>query len=273
MIIAGIHRSGTSLVTQWLHQCGLNVGDELLGAGTGNENGHFEDLAFLNSHKALLTVRRLSDNGFTDSVLKPLSFEEKDKLKDIISFKNSYYAQWGWKDPRTCLFLDVYHELIPGAFYFVVIRNAVPVVSSLINRMYKQSEQKYNGRKGLGTFIWKHFIRHKKMEMLRKKYSQRLLKIWIHYNNIILQHVKQLPATQYLVGDYTIGFNHQQLVLNRLEEMGFVLQPVNFLSIYKPEQISQSFDIAPYIKNKSLLSKAVAIEDALRQLAIGTNKV
>ncbi len=265
-----MHRSGTSLVTQWLQQCGLHVGDELLGAGTGNDNGHFEDLVFLNSHKALLQARRLSDNGFTDKVLKPLSSEEKDKLKDIIAFKNNYFAQWGWKDPRTCLFLPAYHELVPDAFYFVVLRNFESVISSLIYRMYKQSEIKYGDNKGFAGILWRHFIRHKKMEMLRKKYSQRFLKMWIHYNNAILQHIKQLPAAQYLVADYTIVFHQEKLVLDKLvKQMGFALRPVVFSTVYQPGQINQSFSIAPYIKNKSLINHAIALEGELRQLSIG----
>src|SRR5204863_4091746 len=152
VIITGMHRSGTSLITHWLHECGLHVGNELLGADTGNDNGHFEDLDFLNSHKALLKSRRLSDNGFTTSPLKPLTCEEKDKLRDIISYKNNFNRQWGWKDPRTCLFLDVYRELIPDAFYFVVLRDFQSVTSSLIYRMYKQRAAKYASKKGIAAF-------------------------------------------------------------------------------------------------------------------------
>jgi len=270
LIIAGMHRSGTSLVTHWLHKCGLHIGDELLGADTGNENGHFEDLDFLNSHKALLKGRRLSDNGFTADRFKPLSCEEKDKLKDIISYKNNYYRQWGWKDPRTCLFLDVYHELIPGAYYFVVLRDYQSVISSLVYRMYKQKEARYSGKKGWTGFMWKHFSGNKKMEKLRKKYSQRFLKIWIHYNEAILQHIERLPVQQYLVADYTIVFQHEERVFDQLvHRMGFTLQPCKFTSVYQPGQINTSYLISPYIKDKSLISKAISIEEALRQKSIG----
>ena len=34
LVIAGMHRSGTSLITHWLHDCGLQVGERLVGAGT-----------------------------------------------------------------------------------------------------------------------------------------------------------------------------------------------------------------------------------------------
>jgi len=269
LVITGMHRSGTSLITHWLHECGLHVGNELLGADTGNENGHFEDIDFLNSHKALLKSRRLSDNGFTASPLKPLTHEEKDKLRDIISYKNDFNQQWAWKDPRTCLFLDTYKELIPGAFYFVVLRDFQSVISSLIYRMYKQRVTKYASKKGFGAFMWRHFLRKGKMEKLCKKYCQRYLQLWIAYNDAILQHIKKLPEENYMVADYSILVEYDRLVFEYLvNNWGFTLQYFDFKNIYKDGQLSKSFDISPYIKDKSLISKAVRIEEALHQKSI-----
>ncbi|HJT73097.1 MAG TPA: hypothetical protein VJ720_03740, partial [Chitinophaga sp.] len=54
LVITGMHRSGTSLITQWLYRCGLHVGDNFMGAGIGNEDGHFEDLDFYNWHRNIL---------------------------------------------------------------------------------------------------------------------------------------------------------------------------------------------------------------------------
>jgi len=264
-----MHRSGTSLITEWLYKCGLHMGDELLGAGTGNDGGHFEDLDFLNSHKALLKGRRLSDNGFTADVVKQLSCEEKDKLRDIIAYKNDFHRQWGWKDPRTCLFLDAYQELIPDANYFIVLRDYPSVISSLIYRMFKQSETKYSNKKGIAAFIWKHFTRKKRMEVLRKKYSPRFLKLWIAYNQAILQHIKKLPSHQYIVADYTSLLEHEKLVFDQLvKRMGFSLKLFDFSKIYQPSRLNKAFELDRYIKDKSLINKAIAIEDALRQKAI-----
>lgn len=266
MIIAGMHRSGTSLITQWLQSCGLHVGDDLLGADTGNDNGHFEDLDFLNSHKAILKSQRLSDNGFTLAPLKPLSYSDIDRLKDIIAYKNGFNTQWGWKDPRTCLFLDTYHSLLPDAFYFVVLRDYQSVISSLIHRMYRQKEIKYADKKGIGGFFWKHFIKKNKMEMLRKKYTQRFLQLWINYNQAILQHIRRLPDEQYMVADYTVLIDNDKLVFERLvHHHGFNLHYFDFRTIYKPGQLNQPFAIEPYIKDKSLLIKAVYIQESLQR--------
>lgn len=269
LVVTGMHRSGTSLITQWLQRCGLHVGDELLGADTGNDNGHFEDLDFLNSHKALLKSRRLSDNGFTSTTLKPLSHEEKDKIRDIIKYKNGFNQEWAWKDPRTCLFLDAYHNLIPDAFYFVVLRSYEAVISSMILRMYKQKEDKYASKKGLAAFIWNHFTKKKRMDVLKKKYSQRFLEIWIAYNQAILQHIKKLPQHNFIVADFTILFDNDKKVYEHLTNTwDFSLQFFDFRNIYKAGQVSKSFIVEPFIKDKSLIAKATGIEEALRKKSI-----
>ena len=269
LIVTGMHRSGTSLITQWLNRCGLHVGDELLGAVTGNDEGHFEDLDFLDSHKALLKSRRMSDNGFTANLPGPLSHEEKDKLRDIIAYKNGFNPEWGWKDPRTCLFLDVYKELVPDAFYFVVLRDYQSVISSLVSRMYKQSEQKYADKKGFAAFFWKHFLQKKKMEKLRRKHSQRFLQIWIAYNQAILQHIKQLPSFNYVVADYTALIDNDRFVYDFLvQQWGFTLAFSAFKNIYKDGQIGRAFDSTSYIKDQTLIHKAVYIEESLRQQSI-----
>src|SRR4051812_47513632 len=111
LIVTGMHRSGTSVVTQWLNKCGLHVGEELVGTGIGNEEGHYEDTDFFRVHRSLLKARRLSGDGYTAPV-RNLTNEELDTLAAIIKFKNEHNQAWGWKDPRTCLFLDSYQALI-----------------------------------------------------------------------------------------------------------------------------------------------------------------
>lgn len=266
MIVAGMHRSGTSLITQWLQRCGLHVGDNLLGADTGNDNGHFEDLDFLDSHKAILKSQRLSDNGFTAVPLKPLSCSDVDRLKDIIAYKNSIHVQWGWKDPRTCLFLETYHSLLPDAFYFVVLRDYQSVIASLVYRMYSQKEAKYAGRKGIGGFLWRQFLKKRKMETLRKKYTQRFLQIWINYNQAVLNHINRLPEEQYMVADYTVLVENDRMVFEQLvHQYGFNLQYFDFSTIYKPKQLNKPYEAEAYIRDKSLLIKAVYIQESLQR--------
>ncbi|MFT3934783.1 MAG: sulfotransferase [Chitinophagaceae bacterium] len=266
LIVAGMHRSGTSLTTQWLNKCGLHVGDNLLGALTGNDDGHFEDLDFFESHKSLLKKQRLPHNGLTAKPVRPLTEEEKDTLRDIINYKNGFHQQWGWKDPRTCLFLDAYRQIIPQAYFFVVLRDYPAVISSLISRMYKLQQIKYEAKKGLSGFAWKHYFKARALESLKKKHVQHFLQIWIKYNEAILHVINQLPQEQYLVMSYhTLLENDKALYDHLVNDWGFSLNYYGFNQIYKDGKLGKPFDIEPYIHNKTLLQKADTLEKMLLQ--------
>ena len=66
LIIAGFHRSGTSLVSQLLHHAGLFLGYDLMGATFSNPHGHFEDIQAYELHQQIL-----ADNGRTWLVTEP----------------------------------------------------------------------------------------------------------------------------------------------------------------------------------------------------------
>ncbi len=273
LVVTGMHRSGTSLVTQWLHKCGLHAGDALPGPGAGNEDGYYEDPDFLYAHQGILKGHRLPVNGYADPI-KQLSHNETDILKDIIHYKNGFYQQWGWKDPRTCLFLDTYRQLIPGAFYFVVFRDYESVVSSLIGHMHQQTEKENASRKGLSKFIWENFKKKNSISKLCKKHCQHYLKLWISYNEAILQHLQQLPAGNYLVADYAALYNNDRPVFERITgEWGFTLRFVHLKSIYKNHLLHNSFTIDAYVKDKTLLGKAASVEASMRRMTMMSTKI
>ena len=49
-IIAGMHRSGTSLTAALLQNVGVDIGQRLMGASYSNSKGHFENLDFVEFH-------------------------------------------------------------------------------------------------------------------------------------------------------------------------------------------------------------------------------
>src|SRR3569833_408228 len=143
LIIAGMHRSGTSLITNWLHHCGLQVGETLLGPDIGNKEGHFEDEEFLKMHEEILVGNGLAPSGLVHDKQLQIYEYQLEKLKAIIGIKEKRFDQWGWKEPRTCLFLDTYRELLPDAKYLIIIRDYESVVNSLLKRAYDDTDKSY----------------------------------------------------------------------------------------------------------------------------------
>jgi len=73
LIITGMHRSTTSLVTQWLRQCGLFIGESTVGPDQGSRAGQVEDPDFLRMHERLLKKRNYSTTGLIYKPIRPLT--------------------------------------------------------------------------------------------------------------------------------------------------------------------------------------------------------
>jgi len=264
LVVVGMHRSGTSLLTQWLYKCGLNVGDQLVGPSTGNEDGHFEDTDFFELHRQTLREQELPDNGFIHHALDKLTNSQKIKLERLIDKKNSLQHQWGWKDPRTCLFLPFYRQLIPHAKYIVIWRSYNVVVSSLINRIYNLDVHEVEVKKGLFKSYRNKLRRKHFRESLCAEHTEDFLKIWIAYNEAILNHLKQLPAYSALIIEHSALVNNNQDIFKHLStQWNFDLNYYNLQNIYKESLVSKVLDIDKYINDKSLLTHAKQVEEGL----------
>jgi len=264
-----MHRSGTSLVTRWLNCCGLNVGQQLLGADIGNVDGHFEDIDFYRFHEDTLEENHESRFGWVTHPIALLTTYQKEKLKSIIDFKNRMSPQWGWKDPRTCLFFTHYREILPDAYYLNVIRDYKSTVSSMIVRDFKHHQAKYLIRKPLSRFIWKNFRRKKKLLKFYKDLSGFYLSVWITYNEEILKNIRSLDDGKYIVIDSSSLCATSGQVFGHLKhDWNFDLNYFDFKKIFNESLHSPVTDIDVFVHDKSLPARACQLEQQLRELCI-----
>lgn len=133
LIVTGMHRSGTSLVASLLRNSGVAVGDRLMPANSGNLRGYFENLDFVEFHERWLRLSGYEPAGWT--TLHPIvpSEESTEEALELIR-RNERAGSWGWKDPRTTLFLDFWAHLVPNAHYVLLYREPSEVVDSLFRR-------------------------------------------------------------------------------------------------------------------------------------------
>src|SRR5438128_732386 len=106
--IAGMHRSGGSLITRALYDCGLDLGrpDDLLGPSIQNREGFWENRRFRDLNEDLL--RALgggwdyppAPGGWEGDAVQELAAQAVALLDEF-----AYHEPWGWKDPRNCLTL------------------------------------------------------------------------------------------------------------------------------------------------------------------------
>jgi hypothetical protein len=262
LMVVGMHRSGTSLITNWLHRCGLQVGENLVEAGKGNVEGHFEDVEFLKMHEEILTSNDFPSTGYVYHQEIDISAYHLEKLKSILKVKNQRYRQWGWKEPRTCLFLNLYRELLPQSKYLVIVRDYPSVVNSMLKRDFGLFEGRYLIRRKFQRMVWTYLRRKRRLQKFYRDNAESYLKVWIEYNEHILGILQELPAEDYVVVNYSLLEKCDKQVFSFLTDTWkFALKYFSFKEVYKKSLLSQVVDIHPFIHNSALLTKAKSIED------------
>lgn len=133
LIVAGFHRSGTSMVAQILQQAGIFLGREMIGANSSNPHGHIEDREFVALHRRVMEA-----HGDTWQVDGPriyhLAQPHWEAFDHLLARRRASHQLWGFKDPRVCFFMGVWEYLVPEANFLVVHRDPTECVDSLRRR-------------------------------------------------------------------------------------------------------------------------------------------
>ncbi|MEL7359557.1 MAG: sulfotransferase [Cyanobacteria bacterium J06560_6] len=144
LLVAGMHRSGTSLTASMLQAAGVDIGKHLIGPGNGNRMGHFEDVEVCSLHCDILEAQGIHKDGWAVPRQVDVAPRFKDRARRLYQLKERCQQKkaltcnkpsvWGWKDPRTALFLNFWYRQIPDAKFVFVYRKPWEVVQSLTER-------------------------------------------------------------------------------------------------------------------------------------------
>ncbi|MEX0670594.1 MAG: sulfotransferase [Pirellulales bacterium] len=153
VIITGMHRSGTSLLASLFAGAGVSLGTRLIVASRGNERGHYEDRDFYEFHARVLEANGVQPEGFAcvDEVAVPSAM--RDAAAALVATKAAAGASWGWKDPRTALFLDFWGGILPEARFVFVFRSPWEVVDSL----FRRGDELFITNPALAARVWLHY--------------------------------------------------------------------------------------------------------------------
>lgn len=177
-LVLGMHRSGTSLLAALVQARGVFLGDRLLGASQGNRHGHFEDEAVLAFHASILKeytnrARGCFDDGMMHAELPPdwsPGAEISEQAEELLANRRRE-GYWGWKEPRTCLFLDFWRPRLPGLKALAVYRHPLEVHLSCLRR----------GHWDLPLF------------------PAQILEAWVRHNRPLLEFAREEPERVLLV--------------------------------------------------------------------------
>ena len=179
-VVLGMHKSGTTLISQILHKSGIVMGvfDEAVDYDSGNQYERKEALE--------INMEMLKKNykDFSLDVTDPIEKADyivKEKIIKLIKHFDKRHKKWGFKDPRTCLTYDVWKQSLPEHKLIIVYRSPVE--------------------------IWFHYTqnihRWRFVKLLRQ--GVKALRAWYVYNS---QIIKIMRATPY----NSIAFNYRDFM-------------------------------------------------------------
>jgi|GEM_PF-1569582 len=243
--ITGMHRSGTSLVAQWLTQGGLplTIGGTIA-PDISNPRGYIEDLDFVRLHAAHLSRIRRYSFGWNLAPVDFLHFNASEliRARELIAMRTSIHSAWGWKDPRTILFLTAWKELIPELKVIILCRPCAEVVLSLLTRG----------------------IRQRAAHLLINPLNA--IQLWRAYNHLACVYQSRYPDDTIVVS--TVQFPVAFEVMRDLfvERSGLTLAPVVLESLYATDLLHS----APYwLQRLCSACGSTKIEARLRAISIG----
>jgi hypothetical protein len=172
VIVLGMHRSGTSLITSSLRVFGVELGNEFLAAAPDNPKGFWED-AEINK----LNIDMLREIGSDWQRLSPITPKDLELLEqsgyllralELLKTKMGDSQLFGFKDPRVAkllpLWRQVFEHMEVDVEYIICVRNPLSIVKSLFNRSGIDRTQSY--------YLW---LGHMVESLRNTKSNQRVL--------------------------------------------------------------------------------------------------
>lgn len=213
VIITGMHRSGTSLTAGVLQNAGVNIGRNLIEPNQGNQHGYFEDADF--NRFQWHWLKRLGQSYLVQdkSVLGPPTAAEIKTVQALIEQRQNL-SLWGWKNPRTTLFLEFWNSLLPQASYILVFRHPLEVVLSLLRRAMSID-----------------------LEVLTTPSAA--LRSWQVYNQCILEFYRQHPDRCLLVEINSVVADISGFITCAAQKLSLPLQPQHTETLYRPNELNR----------------------------------
>lgn len=241
VLLAGMHRSGTSLFARYLHETGVAMGDELYEDRSTNPYGHYEDVGFLTLQREEL-ARAFGGEDYLVAADFERSRDFETRARELLAERRGRYgeASWGWKDPRTTLFLDFWRGELPDARVVGLLRSPRAVVSSLCARLH-------------GYF-----------SVERK---ERFLRTYVHYNLKLLDHVRRHPETTAIVDVESLAARPEPVLAGLAGFLGLTCDPALFREQYDPSVMSR-FRPATMAFNRRAFRAAQAVHDELSAMSL-----
>ncbi len=175
-VILGMHKSGTTLLSQILHHSGINMGEAIDANVSYDRGNQYERQSTLTLNMDILHTN--SDNIIDLPAPEALTLTaaQRVRMQEIIARNNSRYEDWGFKDPRTSLTFPLWAAELPAHKLIVIYREPAEIWPRF----------RYNGLRLFYTNPWR---------------AWKFINRWCEHNMNILSYLRRAKI-DYLVLNY-----------------------------------------------------------------------
>lgn len=159
-VVLGMHKSGTTLISQILHESGISMVEDPIGPMGYDAGQKFERRTVVNLNKAILNWREMSSLDVIAKSGAEATQLQRAEMRALIQTCDQQHINWGFKDPRTCL---TYHSWVKELSSHRIVA---------IYRNYREVLQHYR-LYGLASFSFSK--------------AKKALSVWLHYNENLLE--------------------------------------------------------------------------------------
>jgi hypothetical protein len=172
-VVLGMHKSGTTLVSQILHQSDISMVEAIDEARSYDKGNQWErestkqiNHELLGSaHKYSLVARLPPDGVVDDPVIA-------NKMRELINHYNTLFQDWGFKDPRTALVFGQWSHVLP---------------EHVVIAVYRRPEE-----------VWKHYWNSTKGKR-RLTVLRHCLACWCEYNQAIINAIHNTQSKSIVI--------------------------------------------------------------------------
>ena len=212
LVVLGMHRSGTSVITRLINMMGVYVGVEgdLWGANEENQKGFWERKDFQLLNEELLNRNDATWDKVARFDLAQVSDDHREWYREEFSkilIKLEQFRPWILKDPRQCLLFPFLKDIFETPIIIIVYRHPVEVAQSL---------EKRNGSPiHYGLALWERYT----IDALQA--SEDMPRIFVSYNDLLenpYKVVSQLCKELEMLGVRDISCPNKKEVLAHVNE-------------------------------------------------------
>lgn len=272
IIVAGMHRSGTSVTTRIASLLGAELARDLIPAGIGNERGHWESRAVQSLHNEMLgalgsdlySPLNIADDWFASRSALPWIARMRDLLASEYPSSDLFVI----KDPRITLFLPLWSEALGqsaiSARFVIPFRQPDAVATSLEMRE-RRLESGNPLPHAQGVAVWLRYV------LAAERFTRDQIRTFVAFDAVrsdwraeFARMAGQLgiawpnwQRSEAEIDEYLDGGAHGGSVSARVQDVGAVHQDVHaglIAAVQAPHRVFPQFDAA---------AQAVAIAESV----------